>query len=85
MSQERLSMRKISRRVLIMVSLFLMIIDTDAQIISVDMNISNEKLDPVPTSVRLILSGKDSTYRQTFGIWLWGCTVNLPRLPTALS
>ena len=64
----RLSMRKISRRMLIMVSLFLMIIDTDAQIISVDMNISNEKLNPVPTSVRLILSGKDSTYRQTFGI-----------------
>jgi len=49
-------------------SLFIMVIATDAQVISLDMNISNDQLNPVPTSVRFILSGKDSTYSQTFGI-----------------
>lgn len=53
---------------LFIVSLILILRPSDAQKISVDLNLSNNMLKPIPTSIQFILSGKDSTYRQIFGI-----------------
>ena len=53
---------------LCIVSLYLIIIPVDAQIISVDLSNSNHTLKPLPTGIQIILSGKDSTYSQTFGV-----------------
>ena len=61
-------MLKLFRRILFVMSLSLLIIPTEAQIISVELNISNSKLDPIPSSIHFIFSGKDSTYRHSSGI-----------------
>lgn len=61
-------MLSLLRRIYFLLFLTLMIIPVDAQILSVDLNISDSKLDPFPSTIQFVLTGKDSTFSHSFGI-----------------